>query len=344
MNYKNTSYPQVSIIVPVFGVAQYIIKCLRSIDNQTYCNIECIIVNDCTKDNSIELIDFFLKNESQRVSIYKIYNHNRNMGLSAARNTGIKHATGNFIYFLDSDDYITPNCIEDLVNVAVKFDVDIVWGGIERVYSNGVRKYTPIENENCKYNRNEILIKYIKHELYTEAVNKLIRLTHLKENKIYFIEGMLHEDVIWTFQLLAHDFSGAILDKPTYAYIQREGSIMSCLTQKNYDAQIKNLKLINETITSYNLKRDITYLKYFQYMIEYSIWMLFYRKSTIKERKSLYRKLRETNVDFKENILKTKGRIGYKEIHFCFNNINIAYLLFELQNTIRRIIGRVRKS
>ena len=334
----------VSIIVPVYGVEAYIEKCLYSIEKQSYQNIECILVDDCTTDNSMIIVNNFIRNKSHRSNIYKIVTHEQNRGLSAARNTGVKYAIGDFIYFLDSDDYITSNCIEDMVNIAVKLDVEIVWGGIERVYSNGIHKYVSLKNDNCKCCRKEIINKYIKQELYTEATNKLIKLEYLKKNGIFFVEGMLHEDVIWTFQLLAHDFSGAILDKPTYAYIQREGSIMSCLTQKNYDAQIKNLKLIDETITLYNLRRDITYLKYFQYMIEYSIWMLFYRKSTIKERIYLYRKLREINVDYKENILKTKGHIGYNEIHFCFNNINIAYFLFELQNTIRRIIGRIRKS
>lgn len=334
--------PKVSIIVPIYGVERYILTCLQSIDVQTYNNIECILVNDCTKDKSMQLVHYFLEKKSLKPLVYKIVNHNQNKGLSAARNTGVQYASGDYIYFLDSDDYITENCIEDMINLAIEFDVDIVWGGIDRV-NQGIHQYNHINSEHRIYNRNEILDMYSTQILYTEATNKLIRLTYLKTHKIEFVKDMLHEDVNWTFHLLAPHFKGVVLDKPTYTYIQREGSIMSRLTKKNYYAQIKNIGLIYETIKSYNLTNDFSYLKYFQYIIEYSIWMLFYRKSTLKERYDLYQKLRETNVNFKDIILKTKGYINFCNYHFNINNYNLAYILFEIQNTIRRIKNRIQK-
>lgn len=339
---RDTDNPKVSIIVPIYGVEKYILHCLQSIDKQTYQNIECILINDCTKDNSMRLVDLFLKNDSQKPSIYRIINHNQNMGLSAARNTGLKYANGDYIYFLDSDDYITANCIEDMTNIAVKLDADIVWGGIDRVYKDK-HNYKPINSENRIYNRNEILEMYTAQKLYTEAVNKIIKLSYLKINNIKFVEGMLHEDVNWTFHLLAPQFKGALLDKATYAYIQREGSIMSHLTQKNYYDQIKNIKLINNIVKVYNLHKDLVYIKYLQYMIEYSIWMLFYRKSTFKERYVLYQKLRETNVNFADIRLKAKGNINFYNYHFSISNYLLAYILFELQNIIRRIKNRIKK-
>lgn len=333
--------PKVSIVIPIYGVEKYILTCLRSIEDQTYQNIECILVNDCTKDNSILIINEFLKKESNKPYIYRLINHKCNMGLSAARNTGTKYASGDYIFFLDSDDYITNYCIEEMINLAIKFNVDIVWGGIDRIYNNK-HFFRKIESENRIYNRNDILKMYASQILYTESVNKLIKTTYLKENNIEFIKGILHEDVNWTFNLLAHQFNGAILDKPTYAYIQRDGSIMSKLSKKNYYAQIENIKIINSLIKTYKLSNDIDYINYFEYMIEYSIWMLFYRKSSYCERYDLYLKLRATNTNFIDILTKAHKKIGFSNYHFRLNNYKIAYVFFELQNIIRRIKGRIK--
>lgn len=332
---------KVSIIVPIYGVENYILTCLRSIDKQTFQNIECILVNDCTKDRSMELVDIFLKDESTRPSIYRIINHAYNRGLSSARNTGVKHANGNYIYFLDSDDYISANCIQGMVNSAIEFNADIVWGGINRIYDNRTHAYNPLYSENRVYNRCEILQMYSSQVLYTEAVNKLIKKNYLTDNGVQFVDGMLHEDINWTFYLLAFPFKGAFYDKPTYAYIQRSGSIMSKLTNKNYYAQIENLRLIDKIIKDFQLNDDLDYLNYYQYMIDYSIWMLFYRKTTIKERYQLYKKLRNTQIDFYKVLQKTKQVINISNYHFCISNNNLAYVCFEFQNTIRRIKGRI---
>lgn len=338
----NSNNLKVSIIVPIYGVEKYILHCLQCIEQQTYQDIECLLINDCTKDNSMQIVDDFLKNKSQKPFIYRVINHNRNMGLSAARNTGLKNASGDYIYFLDSDDYITATCINEMMNIAINYDVDIVWSGIDRIYKDK-HKYTPINSENRIYTRKEILEMYISQKLYTEAVNKIIKLKYLQTNNIKFVEGMLHEDVNWTFQLLAPKFTGAILDKPTYSYIQREGSIMSHLTQKNYYDQIKNIKIISNIIKTQNLDKDLVYLKYYQYMIEYSIWLLFYRKSTFRERYDLYKRLRKINVDFANIILNTKRNIDFWHYHFNINNYNLAYIFFEFQNTIRRIKNRIQR-
>lgn len=342
LNINFSNNPLVSIIVPVYGVEEYIITCLKSIDNQSYENIECIIINDCTKDKSMLLVNSFIHDFSKRPSIYKIINHSENKGLSETRNSGIKIANGDYIYFLDSDDYIASHCIKNLVDTAVKYNVDIVWGGIERISNNGKHNYNIIGSQDRIYNRSEILYLYSKQKLYTEASNKLIKRNYIINNNLFFVPQLLHEDVNWTFKLLASEFTGAIVDIPTYYYLQRDGSITSKLTQKNYYAQIENIKLINSIINTYKLKSDIDYLKYFQYMIEYSIWMLFYRKCSITERYNLYKKLRDTKIDFKYISTKAQKSINFTSFHFTINNIYIAFFFFELQNTFRRIKNRIK--
>ena len=118
---------KVSIIIPIYNVEPYIERCIISVLNQSYKNIEIIIINDCTPDKSIELINKLLNNKYSSTENIHILNHEKNKGLSAARNTGIMNATGDYLYFLDSDDSITHDCIEVLVN-ALSLNIDFVIG------------------------------------------------------------------------------------------------------------------------------------------------------------------------------------------------------------------------
>jgi glycosyltransferase involved in cell wall biosynthesis len=106
----------VSIIVPIYNIQDYVVDCINSIIAQTFIGkIEVLLIDDCCKDNSISLIQNLLSKYTGNIT-FKIIKHETNKGLSAARNTGIEHATGTYIYFLDGDDYIYPHCIEKLVN------------------------------------------------------------------------------------------------------------------------------------------------------------------------------------------------------------------------------------
>lgn len=113
---------KVSIIIPIYNVEQYLAQCLDSVINQTYKNIEIICVNDCSLDNSFRILDEYSKNDKR----IKIINRENNGGLSAARNTGLDNASGKYIYFLDSDDWIDLDYIEKMLNAAIKNDVEVV--------------------------------------------------------------------------------------------------------------------------------------------------------------------------------------------------------------------------
>ena len=118
----------VSIIIPIFRVSDYVERCIISVLRQTYTEIECIIVNDATDDDSMEKCDRVLKKYGGDKE-FKILHHEVNRGLSSARNTGIKAAKGEYVYFLDSDDEITPRCIELLMAAAIKRpDAEMVVG------------------------------------------------------------------------------------------------------------------------------------------------------------------------------------------------------------------------
>ncbi len=125
---------KVSIIIPVYNVAAYVEECIQSVLNQDYENIEIIIVDDCGTDNSMELVRKMIAGTSKEIHILK---HDHNRGFAAGRNTGIKNAVGNYIYFLDSDDYIEPDCISRLVKVAHTYlNPDLIVSSSKDAYGN----------------------------------------------------------------------------------------------------------------------------------------------------------------------------------------------------------------
>ena len=219
----------VSIIIPTYNVASYIIECLESVASQTYRgSLECIVVDDCGTDDSIALADNFIQHYSGKID-FRILHRQKNGGLSAARNTGLNEAKGEFVYFLDSDDYITPDCIESLVEVAKHFPkVEIVQGGIVNTKGTIIYDSTRFKTPQLLEDRKDIYSKLVFGELPVSSWNKLIRRDFLKENSIDFYEGVIHEDVDFLYKLAAHVTSFALCPVITYCYrIQREGSILS---------------------------------------------------------------------------------------------------------------------
>ena len=219
----------VSIIIPTYNVASYIIECLESVASQTYRgSLECIVVDDCGTDDSIALADNFIQHYSGKID-FRILHRQKNGGLSAARNTGLNEAKGEFVYFLDSDDYITPDCIESLVEVAKYFPkVEIVQGGIVNTKGTIIYDSTRFKTPQLLEDRKDIYSKLVFGELPVSSWNKLIRRDFLKENSIDFYEGVIHEDVDFLYKLAAHVTSFALCPVITYCYrIQREGSILS---------------------------------------------------------------------------------------------------------------------
>lgn len=129
---------KVSIIIPVYQVSAYIERCIRSVLNQTYKEIECIIVNDATQDDSIEKCQQLIENYRGEIR-FKIVNHNANRGLSAARNTGIDAASESYIFYLDGDDEISSDCIEKLVKPCKKDgSIEMVMGALHAITKGNV--------------------------------------------------------------------------------------------------------------------------------------------------------------------------------------------------------------
>ena len=209
---------KVSIVIPVYKVEKYIERCLRSVFNQTYANIECIIVNDCTPDNSFIIAKELV--ESYQGSIdFQFVEHKRNKGLSEARNTGIKKTTGHYYFFLDSDDAIPPTSIEKLVETALLNDCpEIVMGVTKGVDANGNNVEVSSAQTKSFHDNASVLKGYVDNQWYIIACNKLIRRDIFAEYHTYFMPGITHEDVLWSFEISTYIKALILCNDVTYYY------------------------------------------------------------------------------------------------------------------------------
>lgn len=215
---------KITVVVPVYNVAPYISSCLQSVMNQTYQGrIECLIIDDCGTDNSMEIVDELLKSYQRRID-FRICRHDKNRGLSAARNTGINQATGDYIYFLDSDDEITPDCLEKLASPLSNQRYDFVIGGYKVI---GAQYVVPqlLISDGTDLRDDNIMQAYYKERWYMMAWGKLCGLAFLRKNNLYFEEGLIHEDELWSFQMACLAKSMYVVNQESYVYKIREGSI-----------------------------------------------------------------------------------------------------------------------
>lgn len=250
----------ISIIIPVYNVSRYIERCISSVMGQTYSNIECILVDDASIDDSI------LKCQ-QMIDDYKgpirfvILHHSQNKGASAARNTGIKAATGAYFFFLDSDDEITTDCIEELTKPLLAEKYDLIVGNFEKIdkYNHIVYKDLLKVPHHTVLRNNDILHSYQKNGWYAHAINKLYRAKLIHNNHVLFHEGIIHEDVLWSFNIACISKSLCSVNRNTYVYLKREDSVMNTRTiekktKASYEIVIEMGKLVN-IINLYN--RDV---------------------------------------------------------------------------------------
>lgn len=230
--------PKISVILPVYNVVDYLEDCLKSIFNQTFEDFELIIVDDGSNDGSEYLCDEYGKNNEKVVVI-----HQKNAGLSAARNAGIKQAKGEFVTFIDSDDMVSFRYLEELLKTILNTSSDI--SICDYVQINNGMNLDQINHVNNKKS-NEIILnkreaieevyknKYHGIEFVTWA--KLYKLKLFKENNIWFPNGRIHEDAFTTYKLFYISNRISYVDKGLYYYRIRSGSIMnSAFTEKRLD-------------------------------------------------------------------------------------------------------------
>lgn len=297
--------PKISVIIPVYNVEKYLKQCLDSIVNQTYKNLEIIIVNDGTKDNSMKIVEEYLSDSRVKVI------NKENGGISSARNRGIEEATGEYISFVDSDDFIDLN----LYNTIIK-----EMSPREQIYIFNYNRY----KEKINYLESNVLnfkkMKKVPQNLLFRTINgecwnKIYKTSFIKENNLRFPEGMIYEDVFWEIDTLHFVKKVKLIDFAGYTYrCDREGSI------------VNTFRLEKEKITCQNLIKKV------DYFLKENIDIL---KEIQKYRLNLFKiyiqVIMSDEIEFK-NIESELDKIRY------FINDKIEFLI--LREDIQRILKR----
>ena len=226
--------PKFSIIIPVYNVEKYIKRCLDSVFTQTFKDFEVIVVNDGTKDNSMDIV------ENYDVKIIT----QKNQGLSVARNTGVKKAKGEYIIFLDSDDYIEKDLLKN-INKSLDNNPDLVRFQIQEVFEDSDTVNVYNEEGFSGYNGLEAFEKICSYHYVENAWAYAIRREYYNQNKFQFAPGTIHEDFgLIPLIIIKADIVNSI-SYVGYNYVQRSGSIMS---QKDYE---KTKKKVNDFYNHY---------------------------------------------------------------------------------------------
>lgn len=325
----------VSIIIPCFNAEKFILKALNSVYNQTYENLECIIINDGSIDDSKYLIEEFIENKKN----FKLINQ-KNQGLSVSRNNGIKNAKGDYLYFLDADDYLPLDAIENLLGLAI-FDVDIIIGQtqITNINNNnrvGILAHN-IENNTIFENKNCIFLKTVIEEgLSCIAMNKLYNHNFIKKHNLLFKENLLHEDELWFFETIFYAKKIIGSDKTTYFYhINNSESITNNRTNKNVFDVIKILDII---FYDYYLKcnekktKEIIgcYVNYFKHTVILSLNLLD-NNSIRLIHKQVFKHVNKLHVKRTKLMLKNDIELFYFHLFlmsFLGNKLYMFYLNF----------------
>ena len=236
-NKKNN--PLISIVIPVYNVADYIERCFLSVLSQNYLNLEIILVDDCSPDNSMDVINkmLFDRPDEKRVIIIKL---DTNKGLSEARNAGIMASTGEYIYFLDSDDELYEHSIKILVDNAS--DNDVTFGS---VITNKGYQFIQL---NIELEKSDIINSFFSGKIYSMAWNKLINTNFLLKNNLFFEKGLIHEDFLWTYQVASNAQKIKIIPENTYIYHIRDGSLNVNVSLNNIHHYLYGFNIINNHV------------------------------------------------------------------------------------------------
>jgi glycosyltransferase involved in cell wall biosynthesis len=314
----------VSIIVPVYNVEQYLAKCLDSLVNQTLSNIEIIVVNDGSTDNSESIIYGYQKKYPEKLTYIK----KSNGGLSSARNLGIQYASGEYIGCIDSDDYADITMFEKMYNKAKNSDADFAECDYYHEYADKlIRKTGEI------YELKDMLIK-----ARTGAWNKIIKRDIIKNSAIKYPIGLRYEDVEYFYKIVPYITKIGFVKEPLYYYVQRVDSI--CHTQNEKTRDI--FQILQNVIQSY---KDLGLFNEYKNQLEYIylreiLGSSFFRMIKIKDKKLRNRILREnwqnlnsTFPNWYENIILKRGK-SLKDIYFKTINIFTYKLYSKLFNLI----------
>ena len=338
--------PFVSVIVPVYKAENFLPKCIDSILNQTYKDFELILVNDGSPDKSGKICDKYSEKDNRIIVIHK-----KNGGVSSARNIGIENATGKYICFVDSDDFLENNYLEELINTKENYsEVENIWCGFQTVtdYSKSNAKEVIADSSKFLsiYNNKDIMLLHEKW-LDCSPWNKLYMQKIIIDYKIKFPEDMfLGEDLIFNLNYLENTNGKIIIiNKPIYNYV-RSGNVS--LDNKYYKNLLQIYQRINSKVKDCLLKwnvYDAEIQKYYN-MVYFSYERIFRNTMSKENIDSLFKKVKYNNSLIKsEEFYNCIKNMQYKlpavfKIAYKLNNYYIIHMYEKLLNKIIKLLRK----
>lgn len=313
---------KVSIIVPVYNVQEYLNKCLETIVKQTLKDIEIIIVNDGSTDKSSEIIEKYNTLHNNIIVI-----NQKNSGLSAARNSGLKIASGKYLMFIDSDDFIDLDMLEKMYNKAENNNCPLVICDLLLYWNkNKTKKYNNLrEDENKIYTSNELYKILLSRRLNCQVMNKLYRRDIWEKHNIIFENGRYYEDIIPSFKIVSAYKEAMFINESLYKYRMREGSITASSTRQKLSDLIRSIKIAREdAIINNNIEKSELDKYIMSFNINYGLYALQLNArlqknenmiSNIKKNIQLNYKIYEVLLN-RKIIIKTKIKFILMKIRF----------------------------
>lgn len=307
--------PLISIIVPVYNVEKYIHKCINSIIDQTYKNLEVLLIDDGSTDSSSDICDKYEKLD-KRVKVI----HKKNNGASVARNIGLEVARGIYIAFVDSDDYIDKNMYKDMIEKLLEYDCDLVMCDCYKVSETSKEKFTHDIRDGF-YDKRQLYKEYYNKLLMKDDINYpptisnwvcLIKKEIIKENNLKYVEGIrFSEDLLFGSQVMYYvERFYYMKNKYYYNYICNPLSVTNTYYEGKWDIF---LKLYNEIKLFFNNKIDYDFSKQIYYCLLFFLYNSI--NNIIYSKKSYIEKYKDIKIILKNN-----------EVMEMFKNIDINEL------------------
>lgn len=317
---------KVSIIVPVYNVEKYLDRCLNSLVNQTLKNIEIIVVNDGSTDNSQSVIDSYVKKYPKKVKAFIT----KNGGQGSARNYGLSKSIGEYVGYVDSDDYVELNMYNDMYSIAQKKKSDVVICGCNVVYENSEKVEQSFDRKILNDNKKNAYFGK------TAVWNKLYKKELLVNNNLKFRSNVWYEDFDFTLNLLSVSNRVDYLNKPLYNYLIRKGSTMN---NSNIERNLEIMLAFDEVKNNSKIDKDILEYLAIEHLLLAASTRVINADAPFVDRVKIIKKLKKY---MKENFKKYKSN-KYKYV--LARGQKIAYYLivtnqFWLLELMYKIVNR----
>lgn len=317
----------ISIIIPIYNVEKYLKQCLDSIINQSYKNLEILLIDDGSTDKCPEICDAYALKD-KRIKVI----HQENKGISSARNMGLKIASGSYIAFVDSDDWLALNCYETVLAHAIKTDADIVGYDIFEVWGNTIKmtSHTPNKNEVLHASKHYDLL----FSLWPLVWSKLYKKSFLDKHQIYFPNGLIYEDIPFVVSCYARDATISFINDHLHYYrMSRIGSL-------SYKGNPKTLQIFNVMDYIQNDlksigKFDEIYPSLIHYTASTILWLFDLTPKNL--RYSFYKKMQK-HFNFYKEIApdKIKEHLQFQTLNKI---INMHFIQYTFHKKLREIFS-----